>query len=102
MSLQKIFGYAELIIGVILIFGVIIGSYFVFSVTSNIISKGDNIISSAASNAGFEKEEVSQYKQSLQEIIPLLIYSVGGVYLLIFLLIGILFSLQGILNIREE
>jgi|SRR3989344_3274792 len=102
MSLQKTFGYVELVIGVILIFGVIIGSYFVFlAIPSNLTAKSDNLITATASNVGFEND-VSEYKQPLQIIIPLLVYIVGGSYLLMFLLLGILFILQGILNIKEE
>lgn len=99
-SLRKIFGLIELILGCLLILSVIIGSYFVFSVIpSNLLSKGNIFIDEAANKDGFE---AATYTQPLNEIVPLFIYGFGGIYLLIFLLIGMLFIFQGIINIRED
>lgn len=100
MSLQKVFGYVEFVIGVILILGVIIGYYFVFySIPPKITLLSENIVSATASkNISLSFFDV----YSIKAIGLDSLYVFGSFYLIIFLLIGILFILQGILNIREE
>ena len=95
MSLQKTFGYIELIIGVVLILGIIIGSYFVFFTIPEFgIKQFDNI----AKDYNLSAETSS----SFPNIISGVIYGLGSSYFIIVLLISILFIFQGILNIMEE
>jgi|SRR3989344_8302431 len=97
MSLQKIFGYIELILGILLLIAILVGAYFIIYVLPNFVSTSYEL------NLSEEQFVLSRYIQDSILLVGganLILNSIG--FGIIFFVLSVILIIEGILNIMGE
>ena len=98
MSLRKVFGYIELILGLLLLLGVIFTiSFLVFIFPDGVNEKFNNFINTAT----FEEDAVSGINVLYYILLSNFFIMITGFEVIVFVL-SIFLIFQGILDVRSE